>query len=75
MCIICEASKSKDNKVAVPNTGGDVLDLVTGKVTDKDGNEYDAPMLAEIVIDAMAAEGIYAAEQWANKGADDSSDA
>ena len=68
MCIICLAKKS--NEILVPNTNGDVLNLVTGKVTDSDGNEYDAPQLTEIIVSALAAEGIVEAEEWANKGVD-----
>lgn len=64
MCVVCRAAKN--NKIVL-NIEGEILDLVTKKVTRKDGSEYDAPMLAEQIIDALAADGLVAAEAWANK--------
>lgn len=64
MCVVCQAAKS--NEITL-NEDGEILNLATGKVTRKDGTVENAPMLTEQIIDALAAEGLVAAEAWANK--------
>jgi hypothetical protein len=64
LCVVCLASVS--NRIIL-NDKGEVLDLATGKVTDPDGNEYDAPTLTEEIICALAEDGIDEAERRANK--------